>query len=65
MVARKSRLKNFSTIMHVQNVASSIGIPSVGMRLFKIAVAGIVTFAEPAAIGENGTAQNAINVPTE
>jgi len=48
-------------ITFVQNVAKDIGIPFVGMKLFKIAAAGIVKFAVIAGIGGNGIVRVVIN----
>ena len=50
-------------ITFVQNVATHIGIPFVGMKWLKIAVRGIAKYVGSAEIGGNGTVKTAIGAP--
>ena len=47
----------------VQNVATHIGIPFVGMKWLNIAVRGIAKYVGPAEIGGNGTVKNVTGAP--
>jgi hypothetical protein len=47
----------------VQYAVRDIGIPFVGMKLFKTAAHGIAKFAEPAGIGGSGIVKLAIDAP--
>ena len=64
-VVKKSLCINLWEIIAVQSVVNIIGILFVGMMSYKIAVLGIVRYAEHVEIGGNGTALIAISVPME